>query len=149
MQIHELNTFTGFPGATDYLAIDNGSETTKIGAANILSSRSYYGTNTSSATTTTLPVTCAGFVLTEGAMIAVKFTNAHTTTSASYLNVNSTGAKRILRESGSTQQVANIWDAGAVVIFVYDGTNWLIADMQADIDASVITLFTSLGWTQD
>lgn len=30
MQIHELNSFAGAPGSTDYLAIDDGSETSKI-----------------------------------------------------------------------------------------------------------------------
>lgn len=30
MQIHELNTFVGTPGDGDYLAIDNGSETSKV-----------------------------------------------------------------------------------------------------------------------
>ena len=32
MQIHELNTFVGAPSATDYLAIDDGSETNKVPA---------------------------------------------------------------------------------------------------------------------
>lgn len=32
MQIHELNTFSGTPGAGDYLAIDNGEETNKVEA---------------------------------------------------------------------------------------------------------------------
>lgn len=32
MQIHELNTRAGTPGEGDWLAIDNGEETTKIGA---------------------------------------------------------------------------------------------------------------------
>lgn len=35
MQIHELNSFTGTPGADDYLAIDDGSETTKVPATNL------------------------------------------------------------------------------------------------------------------
>lgn len=30
MQIHELGSFAGTPGAGDYLAIDNGSQTSKI-----------------------------------------------------------------------------------------------------------------------
>lgn len=33
MQIHELNSFAGTPGAGDYFAIDNGEETTKLDAA--------------------------------------------------------------------------------------------------------------------
>ena len=32
MQIHELNSFVGTPSATDYLAIDDGSETNKVPA---------------------------------------------------------------------------------------------------------------------
>lgn len=35
MQIHELNTFVGTPGAGDYLAIDDGSETRKVEAQNL------------------------------------------------------------------------------------------------------------------
>ena len=36
MQIHELNTFSGTPGASTYLAIDNGSDTAKISADNLM-----------------------------------------------------------------------------------------------------------------
>lgn len=32
MQIHELPTFTGTPGASDYFALDNGSITAKLPA---------------------------------------------------------------------------------------------------------------------
>ena len=32
MQIHELGAFSGTPGAGDFLAIDNGSETSKVAA---------------------------------------------------------------------------------------------------------------------
>ena len=35
MQIRELNLFVGTPGAGDYLAIDDGSETTKVEASNL------------------------------------------------------------------------------------------------------------------
>lgn len=35
MQIHELNTFVGTPSATDYLAIDNGTETNKVPATSL------------------------------------------------------------------------------------------------------------------
>jgi hypothetical protein len=35
MQIHELNSFIGTPGSGDYLAIDDGSETTKVEASNL------------------------------------------------------------------------------------------------------------------
>lgn len=36
MQIHELNTFSGTPGDTDFLAIDAGFDTGKISATNLL-----------------------------------------------------------------------------------------------------------------
>lgn len=35
MQIHELNTFVGTPSATDYLAIDDGTETKKVPATSL------------------------------------------------------------------------------------------------------------------
>lgn len=35
MQIHELNNFVGTPTSTDYLAIDNSTTTTKIGATGL------------------------------------------------------------------------------------------------------------------
>ena len=35
MQIHKLDTFSGTPGAGDYLAIDNGSVTAKVEATNL------------------------------------------------------------------------------------------------------------------
>lgn len=35
MQIHELNTFSGSPTASDYLAVDNGTETTKLPMSNV------------------------------------------------------------------------------------------------------------------
>lgn len=38
MQIHELNTFSGTPGTGDYLAIDNGSETSKVEASVLVDS---------------------------------------------------------------------------------------------------------------
>lgn len=35
MQIHELNNFSGTPGATDYFATDNGTDTSKISATDL------------------------------------------------------------------------------------------------------------------
>lgn len=35
MQIHELNSFSGTPSSSTYLAIDNGTETSKIGADSV------------------------------------------------------------------------------------------------------------------
>lgn len=35
MQIHELNTFSGTPSSSDYLIIDNGTDTAKIASTDI------------------------------------------------------------------------------------------------------------------
>ena len=35
MQIHELNTFSGNPSQTDYLAVDDGNETMKVPATKV------------------------------------------------------------------------------------------------------------------
>lgn len=64
-----------------------------------------------------------GFVLATGAMVAVKFTNANTAANPT-LNINSTGAKSIC-QYGVTAAGLNSWKAGAVLIFVYDGTSWV------------------------
>lgn len=37
MQIHNLNEFTGTPGENDYLAMDNGADTSKVSVPNLLS----------------------------------------------------------------------------------------------------------------
>lgn len=130
MQIHELNQYQGTPGTSDYLAIDNGSDTAKISAEELLSyakgsSAVWYGTSTTSSATTAKTVTCADFELTTGATIAVKFTNTNRV-DAPTLNVNSTGAKAIKVVSGGTETLSGLWRAGEVVLFTYDGTNWLV-----------------------
>lgn len=125
MQIHELNTFTGTPGEGTFLAIDNGEETRKI-AASDLPGGGWYGTSSTAGSTTAKVVTCPGFVLKEGASIAVKFTNKNTAT-APTLNVNSTGAIAIKTRTGATaSSLAGLWQAGSIVLFTYDGTNWIL-----------------------
>lgn len=66
----------------------------------------------------------ASFTLITGITINVKFTYANTT-SAPTLNVNSTGALTIIG--------AKRWDAGSVVSFTYDGTNWIQTDVGAEL----------------
>lgn len=129
MQIHELNTFAGTPGAGDFLAIDNGEETRKVPASSLIPEinpyQTYYGVSETPASSSTKTVTCSDFVLVTGAMIAVKFTNTNSVVKPS-MNVNSTGAKTIKTADGSTDSIANAWAAGAVVLFVYDGTSWIL-----------------------
>lgn len=129
MQIHELNTYQGTPGANDYLAIDDGSDTAKISAKDLvnagISNRIWYGTCSTYYSNTGKVVTCAGFELKTGETIAVKFTNKNTA-SAPTLNVNGTGALEIKAASGGTESLAGLWRAGEIVVFTYDGTNWLV-----------------------
>lgn len=166
MQIHELNQYIGTPGEDDFLPIDNGDETLKIGADklgvttkmtkeeaiagtetkprvlqpsvlhDVIETQNpnptYYGTCSTTASTTTKVVVCPEFVLKTGAMIAVEFTNKNTATGTLYLNVNNTGAKRIRKAASSTDSVSDMWDAGGVIIFVYDGATWIIASTIAN-----------------
>lgn len=87
-----------------------------------------YGVCSSSATYTTKTVTVDNFSLVEGVRVIVKFTNANKASSPK-LNVNETGAIPIVRygtaAAGSNVET-NGWDAGAVLAFTYDGTNWVM-----------------------
>lgn len=89
----------------------------------------YYGTCTTAAATQAKEVTLVNgtnFTLAAGTMVVVKFTNA-SAASTMTLNVAGTGAKTIymygttLASSGTT---TSGWIAGAIVMFIYDGTSW-------------------------
>lgn len=69
-----------------------------------------------------------GFQLTTGATIAVKFTNAAIGQpgQSRSLQVNGTAATPVMA-GGVTAYNQQLWDAGDVVLFVYDGTNWQMA----------------------
>lgn len=85
-----------------------------------------YGTCATAAATAAKVVTCADFnELVTGVTIHVKFTYANSVANPT-LNVNSTGAKDIMRY-GTTKpsaSAATSWQAGSVVSFTYDGTYW-------------------------
>ena len=87
----------------------------------------YYGTCATGASTAAKVVECENFVLEEGAVIYVKFTNAQTYNGTATLNVNGTGAKDIARV-GTTKTTRYYWSAGEVVGFVYDGTNYVMME---------------------
>ena len=123
MQIHELSPFTGTPGSNNFLAVDNGSETTKIAASDLLGG--WFGTSGASSISTTKLVTLPGFELKIGARIAVEFANKNTASNPS-LKVNNTVSIPIKTRSGGTASLAGLWQAGAVVLFTYDGTNWIV-----------------------
>ena len=86
-----------------------------------------YGVCSSSATYTTKTVTVDNFSLVEGVRVIVKFTNANSASSPK-LNVNETGAIPIMRygtTAAGSNTATNGWEAGAVLAFTYDGTNWV------------------------
>lgn len=90
----------------------------------------HYGTCATAANTAAKVVTLTdstGFELITGAIVAVKFTYANSVANPT-LNVNSTGAKAIMRygtTAVSTGTTTTGWIAGAIQMFVYDGTNWV------------------------
>lgn len=71
-----------------------------------------------------------------GMQVLVKFTNANTASSPTLKltggDLDDTTAKPIMRYGTTTAgtSAAASWNAGAIVRFVYDGTNWIIEDWQ-------------------
>lgn len=103
-----------------------------------------YGTCGTAAGTAAKVVTLSDFdKLDTGVTIHVKFTYSNTVASPS-LNVNSTGAKAIMRY-GTTRpstSAATSWNAGAVISFTYDGSYWQMNDFLNNT-YSVPTSYTS------
>lgn len=88
-----------------------------------------YTTCSTGASTAAKTAALTNFVLTTGSAVRVKFTNTNTASNPT-LNINSTGAKPIMKfgttAAGTT--ATSSWESGEIVTFVYDGTNWLMAD---------------------
>ena len=89
-----------------------------------------FGTCATEAATAAKVVTCSDFTeLPTGVTIHVKFTYSNTAANPT-LNINSKGAKAIYRYGttvpGTTAETS--WNAGAVVSFTYDGTNFIMND---------------------
>ena len=163
MRISELNIFSGELGSEDYLATDNGEDTSKVSAKDIIDKAvanakseiiipknlMYYGTSTSSASASAKTVTCSGFTLFTGACIAVKFSYTSTYTGTTTLNVNSTGAKTIRTgawvTSGTYTRVDGLWEPEQPAIFVYDGTYWRLCNPNIISTSELSTLESLLG----
>lgn len=71
----------------------------------------------------TVTISQDGFALKKGVTIAVKFNNQNTT-AAPMLDVNGTGDIPV-KQNGSVDVGSMTWVANQVVLFTYDGTNWL------------------------
>lgn len=98
--------------------------------AYILQNGIFYGTCSTAAGTAAKVATVSGVTeLKTGMTIAVKFTYSNTKASPT-LNVNSLGAIPIMRygSTAPSTSAASSWNAGAVITFTYDGTNWQMHD---------------------
>ena len=102
------------------------SKINPLGTAYALASNAYGYCQTAAATAIKI-VDMTGFTLVEGVTIHVKFQYSNTASSPK-LNVNGTGAKSIM-QYGTTAAAGAAdttgWQAGAMVMFTYDGTNWI------------------------
>lgn len=77
-----------------------------------------------------------------GLTVRVKFSSANTASNPT-LNVNSTGAKAMM-EFGSLR--LKEWEAGAVITFTYDGTNW-VKNNAASHSGQLVTLVNGATYT--
>lgn len=97
-----------------------------LGTGNLKVRNTWFGTcSTGAATQTKVVVTKdVDFVLEIGSMVRVIFTNDQTYNGSIKLNVDDTGAKNVMKQ-GTTATVQYFFQAGEVVDFVYDGTNYI------------------------
>lgn len=83
------------------------------------------------AKTATIDPAVNNWQLSNGVSVAVKFTYANTTSSPT-LSINGTAAAPIKNASGEALASSEYqWTEGALKVFVYDGTNWLMQDESA------------------
>lgn len=102
------------------------------GSANV----THYCTCYTASDTAEKTVSVTGFVLEEGARVTVNFSESNTAANPT-LNVHSgnayTGAKAIMyRGTSSVSGSSNYyrWQAGDIIDFIYDGTNWVMVGWQ-------------------
>lgn len=96
-------------------------------------------------------IDCDDFVLEKGVMIAVKFTAPDSTnpTSGTFtLNINNTGAKEIIIKNTSYKLIyGNGWyfQGGYIWLFMYDGTQYIMLNQDANTSYSPMTLGFGYG----
>jgi len=99
----------------------------------------WYGTCNTTASTTQKVVTCSGFTLESGAIIAVLFSTANTVAQPT-LNVNQTGVISIYVGNSAVNSTTNVlkWSANTIIAFMYDGTYWryLLSESAATVKSS-------------
>lgn len=117
----------------------NASTATKLSTSRTIDGMSFngtasithYGTCSTTAVTVNKTVSLSGFNLVTGSRIAVKFSYSNTAANPT-LNVNSTGARAICYRGSNAVSDSSYyrWQAGDIVEFIYDGTNWVIVGWQ-------------------
>ena len=133
-------------GAAGYNLIGNGS------GAPVWQQPPYAVCNTSGSTVAKT-VSITNFKLVTGVRVFIKFTYAHDSKTKATLNVNNTGAKSIRYKGygvfkgyndgfNSDKQYPNTWEAGEIVEFIYDGTEWVSILEKRKIDHSNIVVGT-------
>lgn len=88
---------------------------------------SAYGYCETAGATVAKVVDMTGFSLVEGVTVHIKFKNANSASNPT-LNVNGTGAIPIMQygtTAAGNSAATTGWQAGAIVMFTYDGTNWV------------------------
>ena len=134
-------------GTAGYNLISNGS------GAPVWQQLPYAVCNTSGSTVAKT-VSITNFKLVTGVRVFIKFTYAHDSTTKATLNVNNTGAKSIRYKGygvfkgynggyiSTNKQYPNSWEAGEIVEFIYDGTEWVSILEKRKIDHSNIVVGT-------
>lgn len=134
-------------GTAGYKLISNGS------GAPIWQQPPYAVCNTSGSTVAKT-VSITNFKLVTGVRVFIKFTYAHDSITKATLNVNNTGAKSIRYKgygvfkgynggnNSTDKQYPNTWEAGEIVEFIYDGTEWVSTLEKRKIDHSNIVVGT-------
>lgn len=113
-----------------------------------------YAVCNTSGSTVAKTVSITNFKLVTGVRVFIKFTYAHDSTTKATLNVNNTGAKSIRYKgygvfkgynggyNSTNKQYPNSWEAGEIVEFIYDGTEWVSTLEKRKIDHSNIVVGT-------
>lgn len=133
-------------GTAGYNLISNGS------GAPVWQQPPYAVCNTSGSTVAKT-VSITNFKLVTGVRVFIKFTYAHDSKTKATLNVNNTGAKSIRYKGygvfkgyndgfNSDKQYPNTWEAGEIVEFIYDGTEWVSILEKRKIDRNNIVVGT-------
>ena len=133
-------------GTAGYSLISNGS------GAPVWQQPPYAVCNTSGSTVAKT-VSITNFKLVTGVRVFIKFTYAHDSRTKATLNVNNTGAKSIRYKGygvfkgyndgfNSDKQYPNTWEAGEIVEFIYDGTEWVSTLEKRKIDHNNIVVGT-------